>query len=434
MKATALNFVLSTKDVRLRVLLLLNLPGACMKIAIRIKTNTVAISVPLKLRIPPSLGLILRFGWSARQMDAYSIVFFQSQQLNVIEALPKWQLLKSAEEFGSKFNNELRNVFVAIRTNLKMQSNKAFLSQLPMKFRQNQIFTSAPIHRPTYYCVVPTNLKMKKRGNWTEEDMKEAVKQKHFQLLSYIKDLDNKFMPLSRSEFLKFSYDLVGHLKLPHQFNEENKTLLALISVCVAQRANPLALRRDCAVSLMGSEGEGMRATMLPACKPPRFSQIAGSSVRNDPVIAHSIHTEVQKYFRNYHQPHGWLINKNSMMPQISNDTRWNSQKECVRTFVENFHKYNEIRMEQSIDSGIKAKNLLNQLIIVGNSLDLLQSDITSIAKAVEIWMNLIKSSELSNYRDDINNRFQEKSIQEQSISRLNSDQELQAKDCILRA
>lgn len=47
-------------------------------------------------------GLILRFGWSARQMDAYSIVFFQSQQLNVIEALPKWQLLKSAEEFGSK--------------------------------------------------------------------------------------------------------------------------------------------------------------------------------------------------------------------------------------------------------------------------------------------------------------------------------------------
>lgn len=168
------------------------------------------------------------------------------------------------------------------------------------------------------------------------------------------------------------------------------------------------------------------------------FLNLLESVVTLKNIIKHIV--EVQKYFRNYHQPHGWLINKNSMMPQISNDTRWNSQKECVRTFVENFHKYNEIRMEQSIDSGIsnilsnkdlyvEAKNLLNQLIIVGNSLDLLQSDITSIAKAVEIWMNLIKSSELSNYRDDINNRFQEKSIQEQSISRLNSDQELQAKD-----
>ena len=56
------------------------------------------------------------------------------------------------------------------------------------------------------------------------------------------------------------------------------------------------------------------------------------------------------------------------MIQQIPN-TRWNSQKECVRTFVENFHKYNEILMEQSINSGInnilsnkdlyvKAKNL----------------------------------------------------------------------------
>ena len=60
---------------------------------------------------------------------------------------------------------------------------------------------------------------------------------------------------------------------------------------------------------------------------------------------------EMQKYFRN-HQPHSQLINKNGIMQQIPN-TRWNFQKECVRTFVENFHKYNEILMEQSINSGI---------------------------------------------------------------------------------
>ncbi|XP_054710424.1 uncharacterized protein LOC129220108 [Uloborus diversus] len=55
---------------------------------------------------------------------------------------------------------------------------------------------------------------------------------------------------------------------------------------------------------------------------------------------------EVQKYFRNKHNAHGWLKEKNGLMPQIPNDTRWNSQDECLRTFIINFHKYNEIRLE----------------------------------------------------------------------------------------
>lgn len=41
-------------------------------------------------------------------------------------------------------------------------------------------------------------------------------------------------------------------------------------------------------------------------------------------------------------------------MPQIPNDTRWNSQMDCINTFIANYHKYQEIRAEQSnYDGGI---------------------------------------------------------------------------------
>ncbi|KOC70166.1 hypothetical protein WH47_08643 [Habropoda laboriosa] len=44
------------------------------------------------------------------------------------------------------------------------------------------------------------------------------------QLVSYMKDQDAKFMPLSKPEFLKLVYDLAERLKLPHQFNKQKKT------------------------------------------------------------------------------------------------------------------------------------------------------------------------------------------------------------------
>lgn len=43
------------------------------------------------------------------------------------------------------------------------------------------------------------------------------------QLIYYIKDLDNKLMPLSRKEFLKLTFDLAEHLQVPHQFNRNHK-------------------------------------------------------------------------------------------------------------------------------------------------------------------------------------------------------------------
>ena len=134
-------------------------------------------------------------------------------------------------------------------------------------------------------------------------------------------------------------------------------------------------------------------------------------SVTPKNIMKHIV--EMQKYFRN-HQPHSYLINKNGIMQQIPN-TRWNFQKECVRTFVENFHKYNEILMEQSINSGInnilsnkdlyvKAKNLYVETKPIDNCWKFF-GFITNwyhINRKSCRNLNLIISSELSNYRDDI--------------------------------
>lgn len=40
-------------------------------------------------------------------------------------------------------------------------------------------------------------------------------------------------------------------------------------------------------------------------------------------------------------------------MPQIPNDTRWNSQKECIDTFLKNFYKYVELANEDKLDEDI---------------------------------------------------------------------------------
>ena len=68
---------------------------------------------------------------------------------------------------------------------------------------------------------------------------------------------------------------------------------------------------------------------------------------------------KVQKHFRNKQCAHGWLTKKKGLMPQIPCDSRWNSQKECLRTFVKNFHKYNEIRLEHMEEFDREIGNIL---------------------------------------------------------------------------
>lgn len=50
-------------------------------------------------------------------------------------------------------------------------------------------------------------------------------------------------------------------------------------------------------------------------------------------------------------------------MPQIPNDTRWNSQVECLSTFLNNFNDYVDI-MEKSIEneSSLFTQNIIKIL------------------------------------------------------------------------
>lgn len=73
---------------------------------------------------------------------------------------------------------------------------------------------------------------------------------------------------------------------------------------------------------------------------------------------------EVHKYFRNHHQPHGWLKEHGGNMPQIPNTTRWNSQNKCVETFLSNFHLYLRISAEHSSEFDTRIKRIINSTTI----------------------------------------------------------------------
>ena len=121
---------------------------------------------------------------------------------------------------------------------------------------------------------------------------------------------------------------------------------------------------------------------------------------------------DVNKYFRNYHLPYGLLKEKGGVMPQIPNDTRWNSQEECVNTFIKNFHKYVEIANEaENFDSntnkilsnvGLYRESLIlkKQLKEVSIALDKLQSDSANFSTAVEVWLDLTMNAELLPYNN----------------------------------
>ncbi|XP_065684897.1 uncharacterized protein LOC124809933 isoform X2 [Hydra vulgaris] len=147
------------------------------------------------------------------------------------------------------------------------------------------------------------------------------------------------------------------------------------------------------------------------------FLNLVEKDVSPKSIVKHII--AIHKYFRNHHQPHGWLLEKGGLMPQLPNDTRWNSQLDCLQTYISNHSLYVDIRGEhmESIDPSIgslidnlsiqrEAINLYAQLKIVGVALDKLQADTTTLSEAVEIWQSLIHNEKLALYKDDILKRF----------------------------
>lgn len=128
---------------------------------------------------------------------------------------------------------------------------------------------------------------------------------------------------------------------------------------------------------------------------------------------------EVHKFFRNHHVPHGWLKEKNATMPQLSCETRWNSQANCVTTFIKNYHLYLEIQVDHADDFPAninrilgnamiyrEAVNMQKQLMAIQDVLVKMQSEATNLSDAVEYWIDLKENENLNPYENIIDKRL----------------------------
>lgn len=134
---------------------------------------------------------------------------------------------------------------------------------------------------------------------------------------------------------------------------------------------------------------------------------------------------EINKYFRNHHAAGALLDEKQgSLKPQLPGDTRWNSQLDCIQTYLTNRPLMVLILAEQDdpqsiIDARIvnlinnigllnEAKSLLAQLQPIANALDRLQGDNSTIADACEVWLTLLKTETLRPHLATVKARFRD--------------------------
>lgn len=152
------------------------------------------------------------------------------------------------------------------------------------------------------------------------------------------------------------------------------------------------------------------------------YINLAGQEIskKTTDVFKHVV--EVQKYFRNHHKPAALLKSyQGSVKPQIPCETRWNSQKNCLETFLTNREFYLKIvdLHEQDIDNNIvniinniglykEVRNLIKQLEPLSIALDKLQSDSASISDVVYEWLELLDNSDLKPHLEILQNRYKE--------------------------
>lgn len=128
---------------------------------------------------------------------------------------------------------------------------------------------------------------------------------------------------------------------------------------------------------------------------------------------------EVQRYFRNHHQPSGWLTEKNGVKPQLPNSTRWNSQNDCIDSFLKNYQIMHQICIEHKSviekeiiqimnNAGLymEAVHLQQQLRLVSSALDSFQKDGCCLGEVAHIWHKLLEADVLLPYKDAIQKRY----------------------------
>ena len=147
---------------------------------------------------------------------------------------------------------------------------------------------------------------------------------------------------------------------------------------------------------------------------------LLGKDITPSRIISHI--TEINKYFRNHHNPGSLLsAQKGSLKPQLPVVTRWNSQLECIKTYLTNrpFQLNILAQHEDVIDLSIvnlinnvglyrEAKNLYDQLKPISISLDRLQGEKSNIADSCEEWMKLLQLDELKCHQSKIQQRFKQ--------------------------
>ncbi|XP_071035372.1 uncharacterized protein [Parasteatoda tepidariorum] len=147
------------------------------------------------------------------------------------------------------------------------------------------------------------------------------------------------------------------------------------------------------------------------------YINLLADEITNKDVIKHV--AEVQKFFRNTHQPHGLLKEKGGLMPQLPNATRWNSQIHCIDTYIKNYHKFVEISTEAVVEIPTniirildnvaiykEALHMQKQLSELSEVLNLMQAEKTNISTAVELWLDVFNSENLCAYKKQIDKRL----------------------------
>ena len=93
-------------------------------------------------------------------------------------------------------------------------------------------------------------------------------------------------------------------------------------------------------------------------------------------------------------------------MPQIPNDTRWNSVVECLRTFMRNHALYVDVKTQmlnknedmpanisQAVDNiGLlrEAEHMMSHMKKFGSALDRFQADDCKLGDSVRVWKGLM--------------------------------------------
>jgi len=147
---------------------------------------------------------------------------------------------------------------------------------------------------------------------------------------------------------------------------------------------------------------------------------LLGQDITTQKIISQIV--EVNKYFRNHHQPGALLAEfgkQGAVKPQLPGATRWNSQLDCVETFIKNrpfyiiiISQHDDVieRRIQNIINNVglfrEVKNMQEQLQPIAKALDQLQGDHVTIADSCNTWINLLDEESLQPFVTKVQHRF----------------------------